>query len=323
MRIGILGTSDIAFRRFMPALKQCAELEYAGVASRDAGKTKKFTDEFGGAGYDGYEALLDDASIGCVYIPLPPALHAAWGMDALKRGKHVLMEKPLATKLADAKALVSLAAGSGLALHENYMFRYHAQIERIMEAVASGEIGEARLIRIDFGFPFKGEDDFRYDKSLGGGALLDCGGYALMLARLLLGGTAKLTDISLRPKRGEQVFGVDICGNAVLRNADGLTAQVSFGMDNDYRCSLDIWGSLGTLQATRIMTAPAGFEPPAVIRKNGKEEKLHLPADDTFLKSIQHFMKCVRCKKEREQNYSEILEQAEMQLSVGEMEWSA
>jgi hypothetical protein len=140
-----------------------------------------------------------------------------------------------------------------------------------------------------------------------------------MLSRLLLGDTAKLADISLQSKRGEQIFGVDICGNAVLRNADGLTAQVSFGMDNDYRCELDILGSLGTLRATRIMTAPTGFEPPAVIRKNGKEERLCLPADDAFRKSIQHFVKCIHQRQDREQNYSEILTQAELQLSAGAM----
>jgi hypothetical protein len=87
-------------------------------------------------------------------------------------------------------------------------------------------------------------------------------------------------------------------------------------MDNDYRCSLDVWGSAGTITASRILTAPAGMSPPAIIRANGVETKLELPSDDTFLKSVKHFLKCVNEAGERERNYEEILAQAILHLSI-------
>ena len=120
------------------------------------------------------------------------------------------------------------------------MFVYHTQLDWIRKKISEGTIGEVRLIRIDFGFPFRGANDFRYNKALGGGALLDCGGYTLKLASLFLGDSAKVTASQLNGKDG---FEVDIYGSATLTNNEGLTAQVSFGMDNSYKCSLEVWGS--------------------------------------------------------------------------------
>jgi predicted dehydrogenase len=286
LKLGILGTSDIAYRRFLPALQQCPPFVYAGVASRTPDKGKRFRESFGGEIYASYDALLADPSIDAVYLPLPPALHYEWAKKALEQGKHVMMEKPFTTTLEHTKELTELARRKGLALHENYMFLYHSQLDFIRGKLGRrgepGAIGEIRLIRCDFGFPFRGATDFRYDKALGGGALLDCGGYPLKLASLLLGDSARITAAKLNYRPG---CAVDIGGSATLVNGDGLTAQISFGMDHDYRCSLEVWGSGGSIGANRIFTAPAGYEP--VITVKGEEYKL-LP-DDSFAKSIQHF----------------------------------
>ncbi|MCL2633256.1 MAG: Gfo/Idh/MocA family oxidoreductase [Oscillospiraceae bacterium] len=307
MKIGILGTSDIAFRRFLPALKKCGFFEFAGVASRDISKTVNFTNTYGGKGYDGYEALLNDEEIDCVYIPLPPALHYEWAKKAIEHSKHVMLEKPFTTSVNDTSDLINLAHSKKLALHENYMFEYHNQIEWIRSKLP--ELGDLRLFRIDFGFPFRSGDDFRYNKTLGGGALLDCGGYTLKLAALLLGSSAEITDAALGYKGG---FDVDIYGSATLRNTDGLIAQVSFGMDNSYRCSLDAWGSVGSLYTGRIFTAPDTLEPVAEIKIGSDTKEYKLPADDSFAKSIDKFSKCINEEDVRHENYNAIIKQAEI-----------
>lgn len=165
------------------------------------------------------------------------------------------------------------------------------------------------MIRADFGFPFRGHNDFRYSKTLGGGALLDCGGYTLKLAAMLLGPSARVAASQLNGGRGLEV---DLYGSAMLENEEGLVAQVSFGMDNDYRCSIDLWGSEGTLLSGRILTAPAGFEPTMVIRRNGDEEVVTLPSDDSFRKSIEHFLACINDKGVREERRREIAHQARL-----------
>jgi len=288
MRLGILGTSDIALRRFLPALRKQGYFQYAGVATRNvqSEKARAFKTSFGGEIYGSYAELLSDESIGAVYIPLPPALHFEWAKKALLAGKHVLLEKPFCTNAQDTQELLRLAEEKRLAMHENYMFLYHGQLAEIKKMLATGELGEIRLMRMAFGFPKRGEKDFRYNKELGGGALLDCGGYPVRLALELLGETMEVVQASLSQPPG---YEVDLYGSAVLQNENGLSAQIAFGMDNAYKCELEIWGSKATLIAPRIFTAGADFAPELIIRNSSDENSLKLASDDQFLHSIKRF----------------------------------
>lgn len=298
MKIGILGTADIAFRRFLPAVKKCPQIEYAGVASRTPEKTKPFVETYGGQGYPSYEALLADESVDAVYVPLPPALHYEWGKKALLAGKHLFMEKPFTTSLTETEELLRLAEERNLAVHENYMFLYHSQLAKVKELIADGSLGDIRLYRMAFGFPKRSEGDFRYNKALGGGALLDCGGYPVRLALELLGGSARVTQARLVRPEG---YEVDLYGSAVLENDAGMCAQVSFGMDNAYQCQLEVWGSKATLVVPRIFTAGPEHKPPMLLKGSAGEEKVELEADDHFFHSIEKAVGSVSCGAWREQ----------------------
>lgn len=309
LRIGILGAADIAYRRFLPSIKNAANMQYAGVASREQAKAEKFSATFGGAIYTSYDALLNDDSIDAVYIPLPPALHFEWAEKALLAGKHVLLEKPFTTNLEDTKKLIDLAKRKQLALHENYMFLFHRQLSEIKTIAASGKIGELRLIRAAFGFPFRGANDFRYNKALGGGALLDCGGYPVRLALELLGDDCRIETSSLNYALD---YDVDLYGSATLCNSNGLTAQIAFGMDNSYKCELEIWGSNGCIKAPRIFTAPSNLEPQIMIDMQDGTEIIQVQCDDQFLNSANFFVSCINDTAIRESNYSKILQQASL-----------
>lgn len=286
MKLGILGGAEIAYRRFLPALQKCGKMEYVGVASHSSEKARLFRETFGGESYASYDALLSDESIEAVYVPLPPALHYEWGKKVLQAGKHLLMEKPFTTTLEETKELLALAEKQKLVVHENYMFLYHSQLAKIKELIANGELGELRLVRMAFGFPMRSKNDFRYNHALGGGALLDCGGYPIRLAAELLGENVRVVQADLTQPQG---YEVDLFGSAVLQNEAGLCAQVSFGMDNTYQCQLEIWGSKNTLIAPRIFTAGADYEPLLILRSSADEKTLTLPVDDQFLHSAEVF----------------------------------
>ena len=307
MKVGVLGTADIAYRRFLPCLLKCDSFTYAGVASRTPEKGKPFQETFGGGIYDGYDALLADETIEAVYVPLPPALHFEWGRKVLESGKHLLMEKPFTTRLEDTARLLSLAKEKGLAVHENYMFLYHSQLAGIKEMISSGALGEIRLFRMAFGFPKRAGDDFRYNKALGGGALLDCGGYPVRLAMEMLGETAEVTQARLVQPAG---YEVDLYGSAVLENKEGQCAQISFGMDNAYQCQLEVWGSKAMLTASRIFTAGADFPPQMVLRTAAGETPRALPADDQFLHSAERFLAAAELPDVRERMYTDIYAQS-------------
>jgi len=331
IRIGVICPSEIAFRRFLPSLQQAEGFQYIGVAiasphewfgenvnnvGKDAidrilttekDKAQKFVDAYCGKIFDGYGTMISSDEIDAIYLPLPPTLHFMWAEMALLKGKHVFVEKPSTTCLADTQRLISIAKEKNLALHEDYMFIYHNQLEAINEIVRSGELGDVRLYRITFGFPRRDSLDFRYNKALGGGALLDAGGYTMKYATTLLGMSGKLIAATANylPE-----FEVDMYGSATMVNDEGVVAQLAFGMDNDYKCDVEIWCSKGTLTSCRVLTAPTGFVPTCTIKKNQEYETRNLPADDAFLKSIQHFGLCVKDGAVRKENY-ELIEHQE------------
>ena len=332
MRIGIICPSEIAFRRFLPALKEAGCFEYAGVAiaskdefvgateeilAKERAKAQTFVDSYGGKIYEGYKTLIESDDVDAIYLPLPPGLHYKWAKAALDAGKHTLVEKPCTIALANTEDLLKEAGEKGLAVHENYMFAFHNQIEAVNEIVRSGEIGDVRLYRISFGFPMRAQNDFRYNKALGGGALLDCGGYTMKYASMLLGPTATIKYAQSNSIEG---FSVDMYGSAAMVNDEGVTAQIAFGMDHNYKCELEVWGSKGTLYTNRILTAPAGFVPEVVIRKGNEEEKRNLPADDAFKKSILHFYECINNAEVRKENYESLLRQARLVKQFKQMD---
>ena len=120
IRIGILCPSNIAYRRFLPALNKHGGFTYVGVACANSAewfgghaapevlaaerkKAESFQELSGGEVFEGYKTLLERADVDAVYLPLPPALHYTWAKEALERGKHVFVEKPSTTSAAAAQ----------------------------------------------------------------------------------------------------------------------------------------------------------------------------------------------------------------------------
>ena len=331
MNIGIICPSNIAIRRFLPALKNNSDFQFAGIGIagvneiEDTGnlnqadfdritadqknKAYEVVKEYGGTVFNSYYEAATSPNVDALYLPLPPAMHYKWAKLALLHGKHVMVEKPSTVSYEESRELVEIAGNNHLSLHENYMFVFHKQLEEISQLLQSGVIGDIRLYRISFGFPRRSADDFRYNKQLGGGALLDAGGYTIRYACDLLGNSARLVyaELNYSPE-----FDVDLYGSGALVNDHGMTAQISFGMDNSYKCELEVWGSKGILTTNRVLTAPAGFIPTVHIQNSEGNRMIELSSDDAFAKSIKYFASCIKNEEKRSESNSSILKQAEM-----------
>ena len=120
--------------------------------------------------------------------------------------------------------------------------------------------------------------------------MLDCGGYTIKLATRLLGNDVNLVHHILNYK---DEFEVDIYGSGTIVNDKGVVAQLAFGMDNSYKCELEVWGEKGTLYTNRILTAPDGFNPVVTINTSEGVYQETLDSDDTFKKSIEYFINCI------------------------------
>lgn len=332
IRLGILCPANIAAKRFMPALQECNNFQFVGVAvctelereealdhelsskehmMRREGqleKAKYVISRYGGKIFYSYQELILSDEIDAVYIPLPPALHYRWAKRCLQNGKHVLLEKPFTTRIRETEELLEIAKKSRLAVCENYMFIFHNQVEVIRNIIESGRLGTVRLYDAKFGFPKRERGDFRYDKALGGGALLDCGGYLLKCASLFLGDDYRILYAFMG---GEKEYDVDLYGSGSLMNANQEIMNIAYGMDYAYQCELRIWGSDAVLETGRFFTAPPQLRTVVnIFTSDGGGEKIVVEEDDSFRKSVLYFEECIVNQDERELAYKNIEKQS-------------
>ena len=170
---GVLGTANIAKGCTIPGMKMANNCELYAIAGRSESKVQSYKDMFGfEKAYVGYEKLLEDPEVKAVYIPLPNNLHKEWVIKALKAGKHVLCEKPLALNAEDAKEMFAVAKENNVLLMEAFAYLHTPYIASLKETIKSGAIGEVEFIDTAF-FTQYYEEDIRLYKELGGGAVYD------------------------------------------------------------------------------------------------------------------------------------------------------
>ncbi len=191
MKWAILATGTIA-RKFAGTIRSMAaageDQQLVACASRSQEKAQAFADEFGiPRAYGSYEAMAADPDIEAVYIATPNTMHFENAKMCLNAGKHVLCEKPFTTTKADAETLFALAKEKGLFIMEGFWIRFLPVLQKMMELIRDGEIGDVVFARADFGFAVSGARKIRkFDPSLGGGAMLDIGVYNLGFLRMVM-----------------------------------------------------------------------------------------------------------------------------------------
>ena len=245
LRIGILGCANIA-RQFARDVADSPAVRVVAVASRSADKAREFAGTFHlPRHHSHYEALLADAEVDAVYIPLPNSMHAPWAMAAARSGKHVLCEKPLALNATEARAMFATAAQHGVVLLESYPYWFQPQTRDLLNLLNGGAIGRVQSLQASFGFTLsKPAGNIRMDAALGGGALLDAGSYPMSLIRLVMGSAPERVQAHANWTAG----GVDMSTSATLIYGDGRRAQLACSMDQAVYRHACIVGSEGVIE---------------------------------------------------------------------------
>ena len=309
LRIGVLGCANIAVRSVIPELCRHPDFKLAGVASRTHEKAVQLAGQYGCSPMR-YAEMIEHTGIDAVYIPLPTGLHAEWVLQCLAAGKHVLCEKSLGCTYQEVQDMTTMARAKRLLIMENFQFRFHLQHAWVKEILSSGTLGEIRCFRSSFGFPpfADGPANIRYQKTLGGGALLDAGAYTIKATTFMLGKTFQVKAATLRHSAE---CGVDLGGSIYLANGDGLVSETAFGFDSFYQCNYELWGSKGKVTAKRAFTAPLGFSPEIVVETAAGVEVKAMPADNQFANMLTHFGSTIRHRM-FESEYAENLLQAQL-----------
>jgi D-xylose 1-dehydrogenase (NADP+, D-xylono-1,5-lactone-forming) len=244
---GVMSTAHIN-RLFLAGAREADDTEILAVASRDQPRADSYAREYGiERAHGSYEALLADPDVEAVYISLPNSLHIEWTIRALEAGKHVLCEKPLSRRAADANHAFDVAERNDRLLMEAFMYRHNPQTRRLKELASTGAVGRVRIIRAAFGFVARDAANVRLSAALEGGALMDVGCYCVSGARLIAGEPERVA--------GEQALGgdgsgVDIAFSGVMRFGDDITAHFDAGLALASQDLLEVVGDQGTLRLT-------------------------------------------------------------------------
>ncbi len=292
LRIGVLSTANIAVEKVIPGMRRARRVEVAAIGSRDGATARTVADRLRiPRAHGSYEALLADPDIDAVYIPLPNHLHAEWTIAAVRAGKHVLCEKPLAMTAAEAERMVAAASDAGVLLMEAFMYRHHPSWVAVAGIVASGRIG--RVLAVQSWFSYYNDDptNIRNINEYGGGALYDIGCYNVNLSRMLLGGEpTRVTSAITR----DPASNVDILTSAILEFETGVaTFTCSTRTETDQR--VHVYGTDGRISVGIPFNIPpelptnifvtAGGDPPVAPAT----ETLTFAAADPYAVEVDAF----------------------------------
>lgn len=187
IRWGILSTANIGVKKVIPAMQRGHYSRVVAIASRDLTRAQAAAKSLDiPKAYGAYEELLADPDVDAIYNPLPNHLHVPWTVKALKAGKHVLCEKPVAMTVVEARSLVRAAAKyPHLKVMEAFMYRLHPQWQHAYRLVGDGKIGRLKTVHSFFSYNNTDPENIRNIAEYGGGGMMDIGCYCVSLARFL------------------------------------------------------------------------------------------------------------------------------------------
>lgn len=287
IRWGILGASNFALNHMAPALHSARGGMFSALATSDAEKAKPFVEKVPGLRvFEDYDALLADDQIDAVYVPLPNHLHVEWTLKALRAGKHVLCEKPIAMRAAQIDEIIALRNETGLLAAEAYMIVHHPQWQKAKALYEAGAIGE--LVRVSGAFSYDNSADggnIRNRAETGGGAIPDIGVYTYGSTRFVTGQEPQeILSTAIRYENDVDVW-------------SHITAQFpSFHYTAVNSMRMSPWQDMTFHGAEGVMRLTAPFNPMVygearidLHRASGEINVLRFPSDNHYVLQVEAF----------------------------------
>ena len=298
IRYAAIGLGRISVGHFMPGCLATTNSQITGLVSGSPDKARKLAAQYNVPEasiytYENFDRIKDDPNIDAVYIGLPNSMHAEYTIRAAKAGKHVLCEKPMATKVADAEAMIAACKQANRKL----MIAYRCQLEpttlHARQLIQSGALGKIQAIESANGFNIKAGEWRLNGKLAGGGPLMDMGVYSLNACRFLLGEEpthiAAYSSVIDHDGRFDEVeenvaWSMKFPAGAVA----SCTTTYGANMDGFYR----VYGSKGMLTAQPAF-GYEGIHLTASIGKDPIEDLEQAKDPSQFAAEADHFSNCI------------------------------
>ena len=227
LRVGVAGLGR-AFTLTLPTLVADQRVRVVAAADPRAEARARFEAQFAATAHASVEALCADAAVDVVYIATPHELHAEHACIAASRGKHVLVEKPIAVTLAECDAMIEAAARAGVRIVVGPSHSFDAPILRTRELVASGTFGALRMIHAFYytDFLYRPRRPEELDSTRGGGVVWSQAAHQIDIVRLLGGGLVERVRAAVGD--WDPARPVDGAYAALLEFAGGVFASLTY-----------------------------------------------------------------------------------------------
>lgn len=240
---GIIGLGKIA-KKFVSDLLLMPENHILlAVGSRNRAKAEAFRSDYGAQkAYGSYDDLLTDPAVDIIYIATPHDTHAELSIRAMKAGKHVLCEKPLAVNAKQVEEIIKVSQSSNVFIMEAFWSRFNPSISDVLARIRNGDLGEVNYVNADFTFKRNDPINSRMlNPELAGGSLLDMGVYPVFLAYSVLGYPTEIKSIGTL-----HINGVDLQTATILNFKNGVASLMS-GFTSQSCMQAQICGTEGTI----------------------------------------------------------------------------
>ncbi len=306
LKFGVIGSSRVLKKYFIPAVNSTQLAEIRFVGSRSFEKSEEIAKKINCHHYGSYEEVLE-SDVDAVYISLPNSLHEKWSMKAARAGKHILCEKSATTSYDSAKKMVNECKRNQVKILEGFAFRFHPQHQKVKELIENDELGKIFNFYGAFGFTPPLPNDIRWNKNLGGGALNDIGCYPISASRMILN---KEPNWVMANFNFDEETEVDIGINVFLNFPNKVDAFIAAGFENYFQSTYKIWGSKAMISLKRAFTIARDKETSVFLHKNDDLDELKIPATDQTKLMIEKFSELIIEKNSQFGFENELLAQA-------------
>jgi D-xylose 1-dehydrogenase (NADP+, D-xylono-1,5-lactone-forming) len=304
LRWGILGAARVN-ERLLPAIVEAKNSQLVAIGSRRPGAAKAILDKHapntpGVTCYDDMDSLINDSNVEAIYCPMSNEEHAEWALKAINAGKHILIEKPMTTNLADIDKIEAAAKAKGVTVMEGFMYRFHPQHVKVKELIDSGLIGDVLSCKASFSFLMAPSRMYRINRSManGGGAMWDVGPYAIHALRWCFGGGDKAAEpINVVAYGKLNEHGADVVASGILDFGPDAQGRARFGhfdvsFERGRKAEYELIGDKGWIKCHNMWSYPTD-DPVISWEAGGKSETIVLPKANHFNLEIEHFSDCV------------------------------
>ncbi len=247
VRVGVIGCGSIARAVHLPELRRTAGVVLAAVADPDTAALAAAGRAAPGAALcrEAAELLARD-DLDAVVVTAPSGLHAELAVAVAEAGRHLYLEKPIATTLADGERVVDAARKAGIDAAIGFNRRFHPAVRRARSVVRAGGIGRVTHMRTTFTEPNAALPAWKVARAGGGGALLDLASHHVDLVRFLLDAEIEDVTATASSTRSEHDGAI-----LQLRLTGGAAAELDVGFRAPQADTIELVGSSGTIRVDR------------------------------------------------------------------------